>query len=233
MKIFLLIFIFISIAKVYSADAKKEPEKLYQVPAESSQLVFGDTQEALEKEKRPNGYWYFAISRNGLGYDYPSRVANPSDFSNKGVGITLGKKESDNFFSHMGLLEYSVEWQNYERTAVGNGYYQYSQNLTLLKINFFQNYTVARLMNNSIFVSVGAGLSPVLALIDQSSLSNSASEFGGLLTLKSNIMYPIKKKLINDLNFVAVDLELALSTGAVGDNHMNMSSIKLGSNFNW
>lgn len=237
-KIFLLILIYGTVnawaakknEKENDSEKKLEVQKVYQVGSDAAQLGF-DTK-AIEKQSVIDSL-YFAISRSGINYKIPSLINTTSDFSNKAIGITVGKKQSDLILSIPGFYEYSFEWQNYERDAISTTRYSYSQKLNLFKFNLFQNYSIANAFHKSLFVTFGLGLSPLISTLDQSALSNSETNLGILGTIKTNLTYPLKNKEIAMLNNMALDLELSAGIGTLGGENLNMTAIKFGSNFNW
>lgn len=218
--------------KVQKTNETSGNEKIYQVSSGSSELEFTSSSNS-DEIKRVRDFWYVAISRSSISYDLPSFVPSTSSFDQQAVGVTLGKKQFNHFWNRTGLFEYSLEWQNFTRDGNGSLNTKNSQSLNILQLNFYQNFLLARALKNSLFISAGGGFSPLVATIDQSAISDSATNLGILFTPKINFDYPIKKNIINTLNYFAIDLELALSLGRIGNQQISMSSIKLGSNFNW
>jgi hypothetical protein len=226
------VFIFLSSA-VWSAEKrelKPDEDKSYFVESRKAQLQFESPTKMISTTQN---LWYLAISRSGIGYDLPSFLQSTTSFTNQGVGLILGRKRSNSFYNRDGFLEYTFEWQKYERQADSVGHLNNTQSLNLLRLNFYQNFLVMNDLKNNIFISIGAGVSPLLATLDQSAISNSSTDFGALFSVKTNFDYPIVQNLIKDITYFALDVEMALSIGKVGTQQMDMSSFKLGTNFNW
>lgn len=233
MKKILFIFLVLLFMESWSAeikDLKNDEDKSYQVETSKSQLQF-DT--AIKAKKTSRDFWYFAFSRSGIMYDIPTFLHGTTDFTNQWVGVTIGKKRANEFYNHEGFFEYSLEWQNYERHADNIGRLATSQSLNLLRLNLYQNFSILKDLKKNLFVSVGGGVSPLISALEQSSLSNSTSDLGFLVTVKTNFDYPVAQSLVKDISYFALDLEMALSMGKVGAYQMDMSSFKLGANLNW
>jgi hypothetical protein len=227
-----LVFIFLSssVWSVEKRELKTDEDKSYFVESRKAQLKFETPTKMISSMQ---DFWYFAISRSGIGYDLPTFLHSTSSFSNQGVGLILGRKRSNIVYNQDGFLEYTFEWQKYERQADSIGRLDTTQSLNLLRLNFYQNFFVMKDLKNNILISIGAGVSPLFANLDQSAISNSATDFGALFTVKTNFDYPITQTLIKDISYFALDVEMALSIGKVGTQQMDMSSFKLGTNFNW
>ena len=231
-KLIPLCFILFSFT-VYAAKKTKQEidnEKTYRVSTDSSQVKF---ESAIVEKEKSKDTWNFALSRSGITYNLPSLAPSTSDFSNQNVGLTLGKKQKDQLFNRTGEFEYSFEWQNYERSAQSVSNLKYTQKLNLIKLNMYQNFLVFNAFKNSLLVSFGIGASPLVTALEQSSLSNSSTDLGFLFSVKSNIDYPFKNKILSDLGYLALDLEMSLGFGEVANQQMIMTSIKLGTNFKW
>lgn len=229
-----LIFISFNLFAAKSENKKNESienmdqEKIYQVNSDSAQLSFGtDTFE----QKGAYEFWNIAISRSGINYQIPSLVKNTTDFTNKAVGVSLGKKQSNTYFSLPGFFEYGIEWQNFERSAMNSNGYSNVQKMNLFKFNFYQNYPVLNAFQKKLFVTFGAGVSPLLSMLEQSALADSATDLGILATIKTNLTYPLKNVLF--FTYCAIDLELSASIGSLGGHNINATTIKMGTDINW
>lgn len=203
-------------------------DKVYSVEKTSPEIIIGEPAESKSKDhgvfKRPAELWYVGIIRSSLHYQLPSVTAQNLSFSPYRVGVVLGKKIEDQFFLYKGYYEISGEWHRFERnSALGNSSL-YTQKLDLYQINAFQNMDLAWVLKHKLFFSAGLGVAPVFLTTEQSVLGNSTSEFGFMGMLKTNMVFPLKKKY-------EIDLALKIGWGAVGGHKISTTALNLGLNF--
>ena len=234
MKIFILIILNLLAQDLLAANFKKTTKKkeavedqVYTVEKTSPEILIGESPKLVELKKdlhkRAPEFWYASINRSSLKYSLPVINATSLSFSPALVGLTIGKKQENQFYLYKGYFELSGEWQRFKReSTIGN--ITNSQKLDLYQFNLFQNFNITWAFQHSLFFSVGIGLAPVYLAAEQSVIGNSISSLGYMGMLKGNIIIPLKKSY-------EADLALRIGWGSMGSNAISSSGLSFGLNF--
>ncbi len=207
-------------------------EKVYEVETKSPEILLGksrdfqneDNQMKKVDSSRPREFWSFSLVRSSLTYHLSTIMNNSLDFSPDLIGFNFAKKIENQFFLYRGFYEISVEWQRFKReTLIGNAL-NFSQNLNLYQLNFYQNFNITWAFKHKALFTVGIGLAPVLLTTEQSVFGNSSSDMGFMGLAKGNMIVPIKRSL-------EMDFSLKLGWGSVASHNISATSIGLGLNF--
>ena len=202
------------------------PVKTYSVSSAGSQLKFDD--KVIPEEKPETSQFFFDISRNWMTYSPITLVQGVSSFKEQIVGVEIGKQWNNVILRQNGFLDFSVEWQTYQRTTSND-----SQDLNVFAFKVSQNFYIMKLLKNSVNWSIGAGVSPVFSTLSQSSISDSESNLGILFSLKTDFVYPMKKNILGLGILEGLNLGLSGSVGEVGSQQMSFSTIKFETLFNF
>ena len=209
-------------------------DKTYQVEKNAPQIVIGEDKSSepiIEEVKASDNYWHAEILLTDVTFNLPALTGGSPGFSQNFVGVGVSRKNDNRLLGARGNLEYGGQWQQYERTTRIGPRGEFSQEINVYQLNIFQNFNVFRAFEDSVIMTVGAGVAPIYLTAEQSIYNNSLSELGYQLIGKANLVFPVKRIFSWTPLHLAGNVGVIASTGKVADQTMSTLSLALGVDF--